>query len=75
MNGKFSIDGLKAHWAKELEGDDKSIAAWNDMIKECESLNEPDICEMSAKMGDCIQKAGAKRNIDPQTGKIKPKEK
>lgn len=67
-NGKFSIDNMKALGAIELAKDPKALSILNEMIAECESVTDPDICEQSTKMMDCMIKAGIKRGIDPKKG-------
>lgn len=67
-DGKFSIDGMKALGAKELEKDPKALGILNEMISDCESVSDPDICEQSMKMMECMIEAGLKRGIDPKKG-------
>lgn len=59
---------MKALGANELGKDAKALGILNQMIAECESVTDPDICEQSTKMMDCMIKAGVKRGIDPKKG-------
>lgn len=59
---------MKALGAIELGQDAKALGILNEMISECESVTDPDICEQSTKMMDCMIKAGVKRGIDPMKG-------
>lgn len=38
------------------------------MIDECKSVTDTDPCENSAKLTDCMIKAGLKRGVDPKKG-------
>lgn len=66
---------MKALVAAELQGDAKAIATIHEMIKECEHITDPDVCEVSGKMMDCMNKAAIKRGFDPKTGQMTPKRK
>lgn len=66
---------MKALVARDLAGDAKAVATIHEMIKECETTTDPDVCEASAKMMDCMNKAAIKRGFDPKTGQMKPKRK
>lgn len=68
VDGKFSADGLKALGAKKHEGNDKAIATFNEMVAECESISDPDTCELGAKVMECMVNAAVKRGIDPKEG-------
>lgn len=35
------------------------------MASECEGIDEPDVCELSAKFLDCMNKAAVKLNLFP----------
>lgn len=65
-NGQISIDNMKALGAQELGKNPKALGVLNEMIDECKSVADPDICEQSSKMMDCMIKAGIKRGIDPK---------
>lgn len=68
VDRKLSVDGLKALGAKKYEGDEKAIATFNEMVAECESIADPDTCELGPKLADCMIKAAVKRGIDPKKG-------
>ena len=57
---------MKALGAQELGKDPKALGVLNEMIDECKPVADPDICEQSTKMMDCMIKAGVKRGIDPK---------
>lgn len=59
---------MTAIGAKELNGDESALAILKEMIAECGNITDADICEQSAKIMDCMIKAGVKRGIDPKKG-------
>ncbi|XP_031634708.1 general odorant-binding protein 19d-like [Contarinia nasturtii] len=68
QDGKFSIDSFKAFGEKELGNDMKAVGVFNEMLDACKSITDPDLCEASAKMMDCMIKEGLKRGVDPKKG-------
>lgn len=38
------------------------------MLSECEDIDDPDVCEVSAKLMDCFIKSLVKAGIDPKEG-------
>lgn len=68
VDAKFSVSGIKALGEKEYEGDSKAIGVLNEIIHECETITDADLCEQSAKLADCMIKSGLKRGIDPKKG-------
>lgn len=68
INEEFSIDALKALGEKELQNDPKALEILKEMIAECESVTDSDICEQSSQMESCMIEAGVKRGIDPMKG-------
>lgn len=66
VNGQISIDNMKAVGAQEFGKDSKAFAVLNEMIDECKTVADPDLCEQCTKMMDCMIKAGVKRGIDPK---------
>lgn len=62
------MDTFKAFGEKELGNDVKAVNIFHEMFNECKSISDADICEMCAKMMDCMIKAGIKRGIDPKKG-------
>ncbi|XP_055326703.1 general odorant-binding protein 19d-like [Sitodiplosis mosellana] len=68
VDGKLSIDGLKALGAKKHEGNDKAIATFNEIVAECENISDSDACELGAKLMECMLNGAVKRGIDPKEG-------
>lgn len=69
VNGRLSFGHMRQLGAKELEGDSKALNILNGMIDECErKVTDPDLCEQSCKMMDCMTKTGLQRGIDPKKG-------
>ncbi|XP_031634709.1 general odorant-binding protein 19d-like [Contarinia nasturtii] len=68
LEGTFSIEKVKAFGTKLLEDNTKALGIFNEMIVECQTVADPDICEQSAKFMDCMIKAGLERGIDPKKG-------
>lgn len=59
---------MKAIGAQLYEGQEKSIKVFNEVADICSSVSDPDECELSAKVSNCIISETAKRGIDPIKG-------
>lgn len=59
---------MKAIGAKKHEGNEKAIATFNEMVAECETISDPDVCELGAKVMQCMVDGAVKRGIDPKEG-------
>lgn len=53
---------------KKFGEDEKIIATITDIFNDCESIDDPDRCELAAKYMECSMNAAIKRGIDPKKG-------
>ncbi|KAJ6647699.1 putative 50 kDa protein in type I retrotransposable element R1DM [Pseudolycoriella hygida] len=70
VDHKVSADGFKLIAAQIYEGNEEGIAIFSEMVDECHTVTDPDKCELSAKLMECIEKAAENRNFDRNTGTI-----
>lgn len=59
-DGKIDDDALKAMMLKDHGGDEKKAALVNEILGECQGINNPQRCELAFQLMDCLFKSHAK---------------
>ncbi|XP_055298616.1 general odorant-binding protein 19d-like [Sitodiplosis mosellana] len=59
-DGKINGDMLKANILKENGGNEKAAGSVNEMVAECQGINNPQRCELAFQLMDCMMKSYAK---------------
>lgn len=68
VDGKVSVDGLKAIGMKKYGDNMKAIDIFNEIVDECDEVTGADNCELSAALIECMYGEVTKRGFDPKKG-------
>lgn len=68
VNGRISIDGIKAIGEKKYGENEKVLAIFNEIAGECTSVTGFDACELSGNLVQCMHKALKKRGLSAKKG-------
>lgn len=66
-DGKINGDVLKANILKEHAGNEKAVGPVNEVVAECQAINNPQRCELAYQLVDCLMKSYAKHGNAPKT--------
>lgn len=58
---------MKANILKEHGGNEKAAGPVNESVNECQTINNPQRCELAYQVMDCILKSYAKHGNAPKT--------
>lgn len=67
-DGHVSVDVLKTFATQKYGNDEKTINQFVEIGQECSSITDPNRCELSTKLAQCILNGATKRGIDPKKG-------
>lgn len=68
VDGKISVDGLRAIGMKKYGDNMKAVGLFNEMIDACADVSGDEKCELSAALIECMINEAKKRGVDPKKG-------